>query len=325
MKKLIAILTLFICILCFPACKQGGENLSVYAPDGAPALALSCAINSQIDGVEYKIVSSEVIKTTVSGNDKKADVAILPINDATNLLGSGVDYKMLGVVTHGNFYFLSKENTLITKENAKNLAGKTIGVVQLAKVPGLTLKASLKGLNLEYNELKNGTEKASDKVNLLAITGSEIGNVAVDYYLCPSPVADVKAKVHGLNFVGSLSDLYGENGFPQAVIVAKNSVLSQNFEKVKQIINKIKESELFLKKENFSLILEDINASLEEGLTPSFNQNNLTDLSIKRSKINFVSVKEARAEIEDFILKINQISPNLMGEISENFYFNGEF
>ncbi len=325
MKKLIAILTLIICVLCFPACKQDGETLSVYAPDGAPALSLSYAINSKIDGVSFKIVGADVIKSTVSGKDKKADIAILPINDATTLLGSGEDYKLLGVITHGNFYLLSRENAVISKENASLLIGKTIGVVQLAKIPGLTFKASLKGLNLDYNQLSNGTEKVEDKVNLLAITPNEIGRSDVDYYLCPSPVADLKAKALNLNFVASLSNLYNGEGFPQAVIVAKNEVISENFEKVTEVINKIKQSENFLKEENFPLILDCINACLEEGLTPSFNQNNLTALSVERSKIKFVSTKNSKAEIEEFISKINVIMPNVLGSVSESFYFLGEF
>ncbi|MBE5743847.1 MAG: hypothetical protein E7358_03930 [Clostridiales bacterium] len=325
MKKLIAILTLIICILCFPACKQGGETLSVYAPDGAPALSLSYAINSKIDGVDFRIVGADVIKTKVSGNEKKADVAILPINDATKLLGSGEEYKLLGIVTHGNFYLLSKDNLQVDRENASVLIGKTIGVVQLAKIPGLTLKASLKRLNLEYNELKNGVEKVDDKVNLLAINPTEIGNKDVDYYLCPSPVADLKAKTHGLNFVGSLASLYNENGFPQAVIVAKKSVIIEDFEKLNKIIDKISDCENYLIEENFNLILQGINSHLEEGLTPSFNQNNLTKLSVERSKINYISAIKNKQIIEEFISIINEISPNVMGNISQEFYYNGDF
>ena len=326
MKKLMAVITAFIMCLILTACNQTeSSSITVYAPDGAPALALSYAMSSNIEGVDYKIVGAEVIKTTVTGTDKKADVAILPINDATKLLGSGEDYKLLGVVTHGNFYFLSKDNTVITKENANLLIGKTIGVIQLAKIPGLTLKASLEGLNIPYKELVGAGEKASDKANLIAITPNQIGAQDIDYYMCPSPVADLKAKALSLNFVGSLSSIYNESGFPQAVIVAKNTVITENLQKVKAVISKIKESENYLIEENFSSILTTISSNLEEGLTPSFNQNNLTVESINRSKIKFVSAKEAKVEIQNFIDKINSISPEVMGNTNDNFYYIGEF
>ena len=114
MKKLISILTLIICIFCFPACKQGGENLSVYAPDGAPALALSYAMET-VDGVDFNVVGAEVIKAKVTGESPVADVAIVPINVASLYLGSGDVYQSLGVVTHGNFYFLIEGEETLTR------------------------------------------------------------------------------------------------------------------------------------------------------------------------------------------------------------------
>ncbi|MBR3804689.1 MAG: hypothetical protein IKJ14_05040 [Clostridia bacterium] len=325
MKRLISILTLIISLLCFPACKKGGETLTVYAPDGAPALSLSYAIENCNDKISYNIVGSDVITAKVTGENPVADVAIIPINVASLYLGSGSVYQILGTITHGNFYFLSKTEGEITKQNATYLVGKTIGVVQLPNIPGLTLKATLNDLNVPFNELKNGEGKAQDKVNLIAIKPTEIGVTDCDYYLAPSPAADLKADKLSLNFVGDLGALYSENGFPQAVIVAKKSVLGSNFDKVKAVINGIKASENYLKIDNKTAICNAIKGRLEDGLTPSFNEQNLTENAIKRSSIKFVSAKNSRAEIEEFLLKIKAVNPNAVKEISNDFWFEGEF
>lgn len=323
MKKLISILTLIICLFCFPACKKGGETLSVYAPDGAPALALAYSMK-EVGEVSYNVVDSKVIKAKVTGENPLADVAVVPINTASLELGNGAVYQMLGVVTHGNFYFLSKLNKEINRDNISDLLGKTIGVVQLPNVPGLTLKVALSGLGIEYNELINNASPLMDKVNLLAITPNEIGVTPCDYYLAPSPVADIKAGVKSLNFVGSLHSLLLSGGFPQAVIVAKKSVLNANFDKVKEIVNAIKQSGNYLKIQNKNEICSLINGNLEEGLTSVFNQNNLTENAILRANINFVLAKDCKGEVNEFIQKLKAIKDDL-SLFSEEFFYNGDF
>lgn len=124
---------------------------SVYAPDGAPALSLVNAISQNNEHFTYNVVNSTTIQTYVAGNQPKADFCVLPVNAASKLLGSGETYQMLGTVTNGNLYFLSTgSNEVLTKDNLASLAGKTIGVVQLPNVPGLTLQVVLKQYGIEY-------------------------------------------------------------------------------------------------------------------------------------------------------------------------------
>ena len=60
---------------------------------------------------------------------------------------------MLGTVTHGNLYILSaKSDKSITKDNIAELKGKTVGVVNLAAVPGLTFKLILNKYGIEYSD-----------------------------------------------------------------------------------------------------------------------------------------------------------------------------
>jgi ABC-type nitrate/sulfonate/bicarbonate transport system substrate-binding protein len=87
--------------------------------------------------------------------DKNADVCVLPVTAASKLLGSGEKYEMLGVVTHGNLYLISKDGEQVTAENIEDLKGKTVGVLQINQVPGLTLKTVLKKYGVEYKEITN--------------------------------------------------------------------------------------------------------------------------------------------------------------------------
>ncbi|MDE6868788.1 MAG: hypothetical protein K2J83_06590 [Clostridia bacterium] len=130
-------------------------GVSVYMPDGAPALGLAnlMAGEKAFDvAVNYNVVDSTLIQTYVAG-DCKADVCVLPVNVAVKLLGSGEKYKMVATLTHGNLYLLSNSGTKISADNLSQLKGKKVGVVNLAAVPGLTLKVILKNHGIEYVEL----------------------------------------------------------------------------------------------------------------------------------------------------------------------------
>ena len=82
-------------------------KISVYAPDGAPALGLAklMAANEIVNcaEIEYNVVNATTIQTYVTGATPKADVCVLPVNLAVKLLGSGEKYTMLGTLTPGSY------------------------------------------------------------------------------------------------------------------------------------------------------------------------------------------------------------------------------
>ncbi len=133
------------------------RECTVYMPDGAPALAMAKLMQEDTmdDGFTYKVVAPATIASRVTNKDENAnaDFCVLPVTAASKLLGSGERYKMLGVVTHGNLYLISKNGTPLTAENITHLQGKTIGVLQINEVPGLTLKTVLNKYGLSYKEI----------------------------------------------------------------------------------------------------------------------------------------------------------------------------
>ena len=187
------------------AAGEPSGTYSVYAPDGAPALALTNAISqSRVTGAptvfNYHIVAADQIKLQVTGQ-MPADFCVLPVNLAANLLRSGEKYKLLGTVTNGNMFLLSTRSDAPTVSSTKELEaliGRKVGVVQLANVPGLTFRLVLEREGIPYKILTEADDKfESDKVNLAPIANAATEVTLAgeyNYFLCPEPAASAKVK-----------------------------------------------------------------------------------------------------------------------------------
>ncbi len=137
------------------ASENSSANLSLYVPDGAPALSVARLLHDEtaINGVDVNVVSANVIQTYVTGESPTADFCIMPVNAATKFLGTANRYQMLGVVTHGNLFLMKKQGAPdINAGNIDTLKGKKVGVLNMANVPGLTFKVILKDFGLIYQE-----------------------------------------------------------------------------------------------------------------------------------------------------------------------------
>lgn len=139
-----------------PVCDAVSKQYKVFMPDGAPALSLAQLMKNDTDvyngaTFNYTVVAADTIGARVRGGD--ADVCVLPSNAASKLLGDGETYQMLGTVTNGNLFLLSKNQTKINSVNVNSLRGKTVGVVNLANVPGLVFKAVLNDNNVKYMDM----------------------------------------------------------------------------------------------------------------------------------------------------------------------------
>ena len=158
MKRKISILLAGLTLVAGLAvgCNENKEEITVYIPDGAPALALAKMMQEDTaeDGVTYKVVDPTLIASTITYQDqtKNADLCVLPVTAASKLVGNGEKYKMVGVVTHGNLFLISKNGEVLTAENMQSLKGKTIGVLKINEVPGLTLKAVLNKYGIPFEE-----------------------------------------------------------------------------------------------------------------------------------------------------------------------------
>ena len=337
MKKFLATaiaLTIGAAACVFTAC--AGENddgtYTVYAPDGAPALALANAVNEDDDRYDFHIVASNAITAQVQGEEPAADFCILPVNVAAKLLGKGETYQMLGTVTNGNMYLLTTGgNPEITTDNLSTLVGKTVGVVQLNNVPGLTFQAVLSRNDIDYQILGNDVEAASDKVNLQAFADASTVTPAsgCDYYLCPEPAATGKingtaSSANPFKLAGSLQTLYdGENGYPQAVLVAKTSVIEEAKSVVDTFITYLEGSADFLASASPGDVVALLEDCYTEGMTPSLNANNLNATVIANCSVYFTAAQDCKSRVNAFLAELIDLNAEFTSAVSDSFYYAG--
>ena len=337
MKKFLATaiaLTIGAAACVFTAC--AGENddgtYTVYAPDGAPALALANAVNEDDDRYDFRIVASNAITAQVQGEEPAADFCILPVNAAAKLLGKGETYQMLGTVTNGNMYLLTTGgNPEITTDNLSTLVGKTVGVVQLNNVPGLTFQAVLSRNDIDYQILGNDVEAASDKVNLQAFADASTVTPAsgCDYYLCPEPAATGKingtaSSANPFKLAGSLQTLYdGENGYPQAVLVAKTSVIEEAKSVVDTFITYMEGSADFLASASAADVVALLEDCYTEGMTPSLNANNLNATVIANCSVYFTAAQDCKSRVNAFLAELIDLNAEFTSAVSDSFYYAG--
>lgn len=337
MKKFLATaiaLTIGAAACVFTAC--AGENddgtYTVYAPDGAPALALANAVSEDDDRYDFRIVASNAITAQVQGEEPAADFCILPVNVAAKLLGKGETYQMLGTVTNGNMYLLTTgDNPEITTDNLSTLVGKTVGVVQLNNVPGLTFQAVLSRNDIDYQILGNDVEAASDKVNLQAFADASTVTPAsgCDYYLCPEPAATGKingtaSSANPFKLAGSLQTLYdGENGYPQAVLVAKTSVIEEAKSVVDTFITYMEGSADFLASASAADVVALLEDCYTEGMTPSLNANNLNATVIANCSVYFTAAQDCKSRVNAFLAELIDLNAEFTSAVSDSFYYAG--
>lgn len=130
--------------------------IDVFMPDGAPALSMAQLLSNESafgsENFSYNVVAATSIQAYVTGNDPQAEIAVIPVNAAAQLLGTGSEYQMLATLTHGNIYILSAKHTdtQLTAENLSLLEGTRVGCIQLSNVVGLTLRSVLRANGIEY-------------------------------------------------------------------------------------------------------------------------------------------------------------------------------
>lgn len=314
--------------LSFSACSKPQE-IRVYMPDGAPAIAMAGVMNADTanDEASYFVVKPTLIASKVSFQNQaeNADVCILPLTAAAKLLGNGANYQTIGTLTNGNLYLVSNQGVQYSKQNLSALIGSTVGVLQLANVPGLTLKAvfAQNGLGDSYATLSSAP--LADKINLKGITDNQAGEVeGVNTYLLAEPAATALCRrkaSEGYQIVGDLQALYGEGeGYPQAVIVVKNTLLESRLEWVNSFVQQVQSSTQFALTATADTLVQLINAHLEDNTSQSSLQPAVLTQEVRsRLGIAFKAVSQSKTQMQAYLQEIAQIDSSF-GIPQEAFY-----
>ena len=322
-KKSIAVLLgacTLACACSFAACDGSDDgdvdtDYQVYVPDGAPALSMAMMMHedTETNAFDYHVVQASEISLKVTGNTDLADFAILPVSTASKLLGAGDVYQMLGSVTQGNLYLCSStENTWIDVSNAEQkLVGKTVGVVQYQQFPGLAFRATLKKLGINYHVITENTpSKMQTMVNLTAINADQVGdaNAGVDYYLAFEPnltrVLSVAQK--NLSLVADVQMLYGGGGYPQAVLVAKTSLVNEEKETVRAFMDKMDLADDWVLTAGAETLYNAVQ-NHANGFNVMFTANDLSVSTLNRCSIRFQRTVACKSKVETFLSELKGV------------------
>ncbi len=328
MKKIFAIILASISCLCavnFAACgKDEGGDFTFYAPDGAPALAISKFIADKENfGSEYEFEYKVVSSSNIGGVMQKGegDFIVMPVNAASKLYKANKNdtYKMLSVITHGNLYIMSKgEKTL------EELKGKVVGVIGRGLVPDLTFKSVLKKANIEYVEKDTAQDgkvalKYFDDASSL-IPMLKQGKLTIG--LLPEPAVTKLTKMAEEYSVGmDLQELYDEKteAYPQAVLMVKSSVLEKNPKLVDKMQDAFGDMTHWLY-ENYIDAIEAVNGALPEGVTPSLSKDAFDSDVIDRCNIKWQSAKSAKTDVIKYINEIKEIVEDSANAVGDDFF-----
>ena len=215
------------------------ENVSVYVPDGAPAMAIANIIKSGKIGADTKANVTLTTGQNVIAKAQKgeADIAVLPTNAAATVYNATKGaYRMLSVNVHGLLYLMGTTQI----QSLSDLVGKEVQSIGLGNTPEYVFKRVLKANNLE---VVNSDEAVSGKV---AVRYHEDGSTIIPLFVAGKAQFAVLGEPAATNLVNKmkkdksvdvyrLADLQAEwkkavnsssDGYPQACVIVKTELLN---------------------------------------------------------------------------------------------------
>ncbi len=254
MRKILVLLLVFVLTatlaVSFSGCSHV-DSVTVYVPDGGPALGMAYLMKEfqEIEGV--KIVYAPLVKgageiaTAVSNGD--ADVAILPTNLAAKLYNAGKEIVLVGTNSHGLLYLLS---TVASEEGftLDALKGEVLHLTGESNTPEAVVRKILDSAGIEYE--KSDTPIAGKVALKFYPDGSGIvpGLVSgsIRFAILGEPaVSNVMQKAAAANkaqvkIVGDLQAMWmtatdTTESYPQTSLIVKKSLLKSDKKLVKKI------------------------------------------------------------------------------------------
>lgn len=290
------------------------EQITVQAPI-APATAplLKIAGEGLPSGVKINLVIYKTVEeatTRVIRNE--ADLTILPINVAAKLYNKKVDISLANVNTWGILYLVSTENG-VTKWD--DLKGKELYVGARGSTPDALTRYFLNKNRISEKDLKI-TYLDSPEIARMMISGLAKNAVLPEPMVTQVLLKNNKARIVK-NFYEDWQIIEGKNtGLPQAGMIVRNSFANSN----PALVNSFQQA--------YAKAMDDTvknpvgSASLVQTSlqipAPVFVQ------SIRRTRLKFVKGKDARNDVEIYLSRLLELSPDMVGGKlpDEKFFLN---
>lgn len=286
MKKLIKYLLCAMMVFSFAGCSNNSNDksskINILCPVGAPSLAfVSEYENINKDGQIDFVDGSDQLVAELSKSSSDYDIIVAPINLGAKLIaGKQTDYRIQGVVTWGNLYYVGTDKDALNQMGELALFGE--GAVPQKIVDTVNINTSL---TPKYYQSATLVQQ-----QLLS------GNVQVGMLAEPLATATIaKAKQNGLelSIVADLQTNYGKEGYPQAGIFVKDG---SSYDNLFSAIDKFTNNNY----EGLQDYLEKI--GIETLSLPSVE---LTVKSIDRQNVHYKKASECSNQIKDFLKLFN--------------------
>lgn len=295
------------------ACGNDGDSaaVKVYMPDGAPAIALGKLMADGFDNAEFTVVSATSITEYVKSGT--ADIAVMPVNAAAAVYNGGVKIKMLSVNTHGNLYLVGNSDETVGLDGLK---GKRVGVIGQGQVPDITLK-----MMLDESEITYVVSNAADGDNVSLRYGANgpallplLAQGELDYVFLAEPAANNAVTAMGKHIVMDAQETWRslmDGDYPQACVVAKDSLISNNPEYIKKFMTELEDSDGWAEN-NAQTALKAIKSHMAEGVASTL-PDNLPAAVIERCNIKTVSAANSKSQCDAFFERLTRMPAGDLG------------
>ncbi len=328
MKKTLLVTLLLLSIvvsLCFVGCDKETEEIIIGTPDGAPAFAFAemMATTPEYNTkavVSYDIVTGGTAAQTVGAKlvSDEYDLAVLPSNVAANLYNGSIKIKVLGTVTWGNLYLINKTGAI---SDLSSLNGKTVYSISTNGIPYEMFKFLLAQSDMTVATDEDITNNnLSKKVVVKGATAQEImakWDTSIEYAIVAEPaLTNVLAKKSTARIAYDFQTAYAQisgtdNGYPQAVLVGKESFINDNKRFVNDFVEKLGTNKTFLESQE----------NVEAAVNAAISINEATGLAsvkkvetVNRCNMNFVPSTQCKDEITLFL-------SHLGSTVDDSFYY----
>ena len=175
-------------------------------------------------------------------------------------------------------------------------------------------------------DANGGKVYIAEKVNLKAIAGvADLGVVEADCFVIAEPAVSAQ-KGKGFHIVGDLQKLYGADekgnfGYPQAVLVAKNSLISEREAWLNSFLESVEESVSWAVTASAETLVSAINGHLEdESYQSTLKAPLLTSEAIIGCGLRYVSAGDCKERIKEYLLGLQAVDAQSAVVPSEAFF-----
>ena len=319
MKKIISLLMVLGIFLCVSACgdKADGE-LTLMAPDGAPALAVASILSEgKIGGKTLKPeILSGVDEIAAKTRTGESDISVMPINVAAKLYNAGVNIKLVSVNVAGCLYMVGKTGI----NSLSDLKGKVVYNIGEGGTPDLTFRYILSRSGIEY-EL--GETPVAGKVVLNYVSAASmlvplLKKGAAEYGIMGEPAVTncnaAAGTVTVLDLQREWKAVTGEDYTQAGVVVKGELALRRHF--VRALSSALNDNEEWITSNASSL--KEILTANGSSLTVDFTAD-----IISRCNVRYTAATEAKGNIEKYLGVLLSFEPQTVGGKlpDDGFYF----